>query len=509
MTTRIAGIPDAEFCFGRDELCDILVRSALESGTVLFFGCRQAGKSTVLLRLSKRLTDAAMTDEATQLVIPVYMDLQRLSAEADSSECFRAMVTEAANTCGKLGIQTIDTLATSASAVYVLDHLVSSLAELRKRLQRSDATFLFLFDESKRVLGKRFPRGFQDNLFAFVYGQHQLSGCVSIIFAGAQELYDFSIDETSPIGSRAATCLLTNLDLDAVNSIAAAMGFDDEEAQRFSQRIFLLAGGQAGLSCRILGDAATTKGVLDGEGLIELRQTHSALFQIWNAALSDEARCIQDLLVERQQVSFKDILSSLSVAGLDRYKADRVADELVFSGLARRLPFGLAIANQLYASFVQAHMAPDEENPQVESAWSKIERTELLLRTIVRKAYGAKWNMQADAKMESVIGTLSWQKIQANKAKSARSYRYSLHTPDDDILHYAYLGQLIELMLSNLVWSDFRSSFRDKRELEDISRDVSAVRNDSAHFRLIPERELFRCALRCEDLMHLLRKAEV
>ena len=74
------------------------------------------------------------------------------------------------------------------------------------------------------------------------------------------------------------------------------------------------------------------------------------------------------------------------------------------------------------------------------------------------------------------------------------------------MLNYVYLGQLSQLMVVREAWDMFSNLFRDKRELEDMIADIMPVRNDSAHFRTVPERELLRCKLRCEDLLHILNE---
>ena len=82
------------------------------------------------------------------------------------------------------------------------------------------------------------------------------------------------------------------------------------------------------------------------------------------------------------------------------------------------------------------------------------------------------------------------------------------HSPRvlSEILDFAYLGQLCELMKSRQSWALFKDMFRDVREFEDKVKDILPVRNDSAHFRRVPERELMRCKLSCEDLIAIISK---
>jgi hypothetical protein len=78
----------------------------------------------------------------------------------------------------------------------------------------------------------------------------------------------------------------------------------------------------------------------------------------------------------------------------------------------------------------------------------------------------------------------------------------------DEVLNFTYLGQLGQLMVWNKSWDLFSDLFRDKRELEDVIRDIVPVRNDSAHFSSVPEHELIRCRVRCVDLMTILERNE-
>ena len=69
-----------------------------------------------------------------------------------------------------------------------------------------------------------------------------------------------------------------------------------------------------------------------------------------------------------------------------------------------------------------------------------------------------------------------------------------------------HLGQLGQMMMWNKAWDLFEHLFRDKREFEDMIRDILPVRNDTAHFRAVPEQELDRCRFRCTDLVTILER---
>jgi abortive infection bacteriophage resistance protein len=113
----------------------------------------------------------------------------------------------------------------------------------------------------------------------------------------------------------------------------------------------------------------------------------------------------------------------------------------------------------------------------------------------------------ADDQIRAILGEQTWASLCGIRMKSENSYT---NTPRNliEILDCAYLGQLGDLIKSNSSWTLFKSMFRDKRELEDLLKDVMPVRNDCAHFRSVPDREMNRCRLRCEDLMAIISKRD-
>jgi len=64
------------------------------------------------------------------------------------------------------------------------------------------------------------------------------------------------------------------------------------------------------------------------------------------------------------------------------------------------------------------------------------------------------------------------------------------------MLQFVYLGQVVQLMVVNEAW--------DMIELEDLIRKISPVRNDAAHFRIVPIKQLRSCQAACEELKTLL-----
>ena len=82
-----------------------------------------------------------------------------------------------------------------------LEGFEARIAALRGATGQLDLQLLFLVDEAKRILRGRFSRDFQDNLFTVLYGDSPHRGCCYIVFAGAQELYQFSEEGTLRSGA--------------------------------------------------------------------------------------------------------------------------------------------------------------------------------------------------------------------------------------------------------------------------------------------------------------------
>jgi hypothetical protein len=486
----ISRLPDPERCFGRDACCEQIIKNATDAGSVLLFGSRQSGKSTILLRIQQLLLAKHWPSYVG--VVPIYLNLLSLPPEAVPSDAFN-MLAKAAWTVSRevYGNAIPDSLGPCAD----LETLIGHLEFLRRVISRPDTRFVFMMDESKRVLSQRFPRGFQDNIFALLYGEHPVAGYCSMVFTGAQEL------------CRAVFELVRNLPSDAVVQIISNREHKDIiSPDTVGAQVYELAGGQAGLSVRLALDPSWLSDTDEQHRLESLRQKHSSLLRVWATALSAEARLIQEVLVQNGFLECAEIPARLKSSGFDQYRADRVCEELEFSGIAIRLMGRLKLVNKIYGEFIKTHISNQPGSNAERGVWSSIEQVELALRRVIRDRYSSRWSGVADNQMKSVLGTESWEAILANRDKSARSYRYTSHTPDGDLLHFAYFGQLSQLMLSNNAWDMFKPMFRDKRELEDVTADIVPVRNDSAHFRSLPSREAERCRLRCQDLIRILQR---
>lgn len=511
--TFAARRPRPELCFGRGDLCREITTSAFERGSSLLFGGRQCGKTTVLLKIASELAKIrSKTNILSSHDIPVYVNLMLLPFDVGPGEVLRFLSTSTLQACCQLidGYTIADLPSNAFGASIDITRLASDLDAIAAAAGEVTVRFLFLIDEAKRILGNRFSRGFQDNLFALLYGETPIAGRCAMVFAGAQELYQFCEDDTSPIASRASFHFLDNLRLPDICAIVALLHPDTPSLadQDYGEFIYTLTGGQASLSVWLASNL-TRLDNFRGQGaqlIEELLREHHGLLQGWIHKLSPEARLVQQSLLLTNSLKLSHIPQLLNNSGLDVFQARRAAQELVFTGIVTRSQDMIALSNAIYTAFAKSYLVNDEPNPDSEaSVWALIENTELSLRRLIRYSYNKKWGTSADKKMEQVLGQEEWKSIISHQEHSLDAYRFSPQEPGD-ILDYTYLGQLGKMIMWSGSWDLFRHLFKDKRELTEMLAEITPVRNDKAHFRPVPSRELDRCRIRCDDLLQLVEK---
>lgn len=507
-TSSTATPPKPLVCCGRNELRDRLIASATDCACVLLFGGRQSGKTTVLRSIEHDLLGKRLSSiPGHRISIPVYVDLMRLPYDATPIEFFR-LVWERA---GEAWLSWSGEVRTAGLEDRTDCTDMEDFRELIIGVRQSsgqDLQFVFLLDEAKRVLSTRFPRGFQDNLFSLMFGS--AAGPYSFVLAGAQELYRLCEDSTSPIGSRARKHSVVNLSREAVAEIGRVFDFEceEEKLQERAELIYFQTAGHAGLSADLakrfaLQPEAT---VATLENIIQsVRSERSELVQTWIHSLSPEARTVSETLMGTDGMTISEIAACLRASALAPYRADRVSDELQFTGIAIMEGDLLVSLNRIYVETARRYAIIESGTERDREVWDLIRDAEIGLRRLIRREFELKWPGSADAQMRTILGDQTWASLSGIRAKSEKSYG---NTPRSlaEILDCAYLGQLGELIKSNSSWALFQYMFRDKRELEDLLKDVTPVRNDCAHFRTVPDREMDRCRLRCEDLLVIISK---
>ena len=520
--------PNGKVCVGRTEMVGRIISSAFNDRATLLFGGRQSGKTTLLCRIEQLLElTIANVREMGDVDAAVYIDLMTMDHEAGPADFFRHLTNKLANTCRdriqgfELGVLPSDNSAMGSA----LDQFHDDILAIFKAAGEVELRVLFLLDESQRVLGKRFPRGFQDNLFALLYGaEFAASERVAMVFAGGNELYGFCEDETSPIGSRAAIEVIRNLVPNDIVELLRTLLPTMPSHNEVANSIWSYTGGHAGLTARFVERVSEDASVVDFNGISEeLKMRHGELFKLWVLSLGEEAKCVHETLASKHRLTFKEIAGVLRDSGFDQYFAPTVCDVLEFTGIARVENRELQTINKLYWDFIgHFHIgglggeSPDQSralnykshpDDRIERAvWDLIERLELALRAFVLGIYESNWRGRALDQMQQILGVDKWNRITDIKARSSSYYPLSPDRIERDHMECMYLGDLAELILSKHAWQHFQSYFRDKRQFQELIAVVSPVRNDRAHFAKVPHKELDRCRIACDDLLVMVER---
>ena len=512
---RVSIRPSAKFCFGRRQLAKAVIASAIDCQSVLLYGGRQAGKTTVLRFIENILDESIIADgPAADYTLGIYVNLLALPFDATPEDFYSFMIERTLSKCRKL--------VRNFEASVVLDHYTrnSSVDEFQNVLSeilyafsgRLDG-FIFLLDESKRILGRRFARGFQDNLFSLLYGTEL--GCrQSIVFSGAQDLHILLEDDTSPIGSRAATHVVRNLKKDAIKHMLNEIGTGNSDLtlDRVSRSIYHYTGGHAGTSARFVERWANTKSLnskdVDVSAIYrELMPRLSSLFQHWSRNFTSGANVVLDELQARNSVSLKEIAFWLEKNGISRFDSELVCQELQYSGVIVEENSDIFVrSNSAYWSYRSRFQPDNVVNLRTKKIWDTIEEVESTLRVFVKMKYEMEWPHSAYNEMERNLGLEAWNKLESLKEKANSYYPLLRHRKEREIMECMYFGQLIDLMLNNSTWRLFKSTFKDKRQVQDIANAIIPVRNDRAHFVTVADKELERCGIVCDDLLVIVER---
>ena len=377
-----------------------------------------------------------------------------------------------------------------------------------------EVRFVFLLDEAKRILGDRFPRGFQDNLFSFLYGESAGSDySASMVFAGGQHLYIFSEDDTSPIGTRAESHFAVNLPVLAIEELLARVFLESivSEVKNLAVSIMARTGGQAGLVARFVEEMSSSDRSKSFSQILDVTEkrvmeNNRGLFENWTRSLTGECHAVAEELARRDTMSVGDIAAVLHARGLQRFLAHRTRDELQYMGIAAASG-GLLypVKGMFWDYWKELDVVPAVESSE-SAVWKVIEETELQLRQLVSKKFSKAYGLRSEAAMAEILGEKAWADIQTTKQKSASKYQLARNREERDVLSCMYFGHLKSLMISSKTWHLFKHMFRDKRELEDRINSIMPVRNDRAHFSRVPAKEMDRCRIACDDLVVMAEK---
>jgi hypothetical protein len=441
--------------------------------------------------------------------LPVYINLMDLPYDATPKELWQIM-----SSSSVASFMTIYPGYEQKTFVHKrgggLDIFLKAIEDMLKSNLNAKVKFIFLVDEAKRILGHRFPRGVQDNIFSILYGEYSNIGdSIGIIFTGAQDLYKFGEDDTSSIASRAAVQFVPCLDKSIISEITKALGGSLANPSTIDL-IYSLSGGHAGLLVRLCQLILCDETILDDGGVAiknKITSENIPLIRTWADNLSNEAKCLQNLLAVDKQISLSRAVNTIKLSNLNPLKTDIAIEELLFTGLVSYKDKIINSTNQIYweyiANFIKIEPIQDESELQV---FKNIKNVEISLRKVITIKFKTRWPTNWEDKINSLLSVEERSKLGRISHDVEKQYPFSPNSAKYEFLDFLYLGQLLNIIISNTGWSLFSHMFRDKRSLEDIQKAISPVRNDLAHFRPTPVKELTRCNVACDDLLVILEK---
>jgi hypothetical protein len=138
-----------------------------------------------------------------------------------------------------------------------------------------------------------------------------------------------------------------------------------------------------------------------------------------------------------------------------------------------------------------------------------IKEVETALRSLVRTKYKEKWGPEADARLLKLFSEKEVADLEVRRAKHRGAYPMSPgEVATDEFLDYLFTGDLARLVTATETWDKFSPIFDGRKDvLQKKLQEIMPVRNDGAHFRAVPSKELDRCRIACDDLLVMFRKA--
>ncbi len=132
-------------CFGREDLCNAVVNSALEAGAVLLFGGRQAGKTTLLREIAKTLSaERAHLGSLKRLLLTTVINLMVLPHDSTPGDFFALLYRNIRDLCLRQVDGSAPTMIPPLTAGdrLTFDDFLSRIASIREALSNIDCHFL-------------------------------------------------------------------------------------------------------------------------------------------------------------------------------------------------------------------------------------------------------------------------------------------------------------------------------------------------------------------------------
>jgi len=148
--------------------------------------------------------------------------------------------------------------------------------------------------------------------------------------------------------------------------------------------------------------------------------------------------------------------------------------------------------------------------PNEVEVWKLLEQVEVELRALIAAKYALRWGAAAEARLRKAFSEKELVDADARRQKHVSAYPLSPgQVSTGGFLDYLYVNDLARLVTANDMWDHFSPLFDNKKDtLNNRLQQITPVRNDQAHHRRVPENELLRCKLACDDLLTMMRRGQ-
>lgn len=140
--------------------------------------------------------------------------------------------------------------------------------------------------------------------------------------------------------------------------------------------------------------------------------------------------------------------------------------------------------------------------------WKLIEKVELGLRKLIKEKFFLEYKENWENRILKCLHKNQVDSILERRKKAKKKYILSDFEPSSEIIDYTYIGQLSSII--NTDWNLFQDIFGNgrekKRQLREKLDAIIIVRNDRGHFNKVPENELKRVEVFCNDILIMIRK---
>ena len=141
-----------------------------------------------------------------------------------------------------------------------------------------------------------------------------------------------------------------------------------------------------------------------------------------------------------------------------------------------------------------------------EALSAALKTLEVQLRRFIRGRLVEKYGVKSDRRITMALGTGEAEAARARRDSSLRRFQPDRDVDQLDILEYVYIGDLLKIVCGP-DWELFRPTFKgDKKKLDHAISVIAPARNELAHNREIPPRELLRAYLESTELLELIAK---